>query len=107
MLVFISQSKPFERYSLNSGAMAAVFIVGVLIFISLQVSNVRYPKPTKHPALFIPMIIMVAVLFGPQTVAVPAAVFMILMVLGYIALGPLYRKQIEQRAARRAATEGE
>ena len=107
MLVFISQSKPFERYSLNSGAMAAVFIVGVLIFISLQVSNVRYPKPTKHPALFIPMIIMVAVLFGPQTIAVPAAVFMILMVLGYIALGPLYRKQIEQRAARLASTEGE
>lgn len=90
MLVFISQSKPFENYSLNSGWVAAIFLAGVLAFISLQVSNVRYPKPTKHPALFIPMVIMVAILFGPQKVAVPAACFMILMVLGYILLGPVY-----------------
>jgi CDP-diacylglycerol--serine O-phosphatidyltransferase len=98
MLVFISQSEPFENYSLNSGWVAAIFIAGVLAFISLQVSNVRYPKPTKHPALFIPMVIMVAVLFGPQKIALPAAVFMILMVLGYIGLGPLYMKHVERRA---------
>lgn len=98
MLVFISQSEPFEKYSLNSGWVAGLFLVGVLIFISLQVSNVRYPKPTKHPALFIPMVIMVCVLFGPQKIAVPAAVFMILMVLGYIAFGPLYMRQASRRA---------
>ena len=99
MLVFISQSKPFENYSLNSGWVAAIFLIGVLIFISLQVSNVRYPKPTKHPVLFIPMVIMVGVLFGPQAIAVPAAAFMIIMVLGYIAFGPLYRRHVERRAA--------
>ena len=99
MLVFISQSKPFENYSLNSGWVAAIFITGVLVFITLQVSNVRYPKPTKHPVLFIPMVIMVGVLFGPQRIAVPAAVFMILMVVGYIAFGPLYRRHVERRAA--------
>lgn len=99
MLVFISQSQPFENYSLHRGLVAGVFVTGVLLFISLQVSNVRYPKPTKHPALFIPMVIMVCVLFGPQNIAVPAAVFMILMVLGYIFLGPLYMKHIERRAA--------
>lgn len=99
MLVFISQSEPFEKYSLNSGWVAGLFLVGVLIFISLQVSNVRYPKPTKHPALFIPMVIMVCVLFGPQKIAVPAAVFMILMVLGYIALGPFYMRQVLRRGA--------
>ncbi|MEI8121531.1 MAG: CDP-alcohol phosphatidyltransferase family protein [bacterium] len=93
MLVFISQSKPFENYSLNSGWVAAIFLTGVLTFISLQVSNVRYPKPTKHPALFIPMVIMVGVLFAPQTIAVPAACFMILMVVGYIVLGPLYMRR--------------
>ena len=106
MLVFISQSKPFENYSLNSGWMAAVFIIGVLIFISLQVSNVRYPKPTKHPALFVPMIIMVAVLFAPQRIAVPAAVFMIIMVLGYIAFGPLYRLHVEKQADHSAGEGG-
>lgn len=98
MLVFISQSKPFENYSLSSGWVATIFLVGVLIFITLQVSNVRYPKPTKHPVLFIPMVIMVCVLFGPQKIAVPAAAFMVLMVLGYIAFGPLYVKHIERRA---------
>ncbi len=99
MLVFISQSKPFENYSLSTGPIAGIFLAGVLIFISLQVSNVRYPKPTKHPALFIPMVIMVCVLFGPQKIAVPAAVFMVLMVLGYICFGPLYMKRAERRAA--------
>lgn len=103
MLVFISQSEPFEKYSLNSGWVAAIFLVGVLIFISLQVSNVRYPKPTKHPVLFIPMVIMVCVLFGPQKIAVPAAVFMIAMVLVYIALGPLYMRQVSRRAALKMA----
>jgi len=93
MLVFISQSKPFENYSLSSGWVAAIFLTGVLTFISLQVSNVRYPKPTKHPALFIPMVIMVCVLFGPQKIAVPAACFMILMVVGYIVFGPLYMRR--------------
>ena len=107
MLVFISQSKPFENYSLSSGWVAAVFLVGVLIFITLQVSNVRYPKPTKHPVLFIPMVIMVCVLFGPQKIAVPAAVFMVIMVLGYICLGPLYVKHIERRAAPATPKEGE
>lgn len=99
MIVFINQSEHFETYSLNSGWVAGLFILGVLIFISLQVSNVRYPKPTKHPALFIPMVIMVCVLFGPQTIAVPAAAFMILMVLGYIALGPFYMRHALRRAA--------
>jgi len=100
MLVFISQSKPFEKFSLSSGLMATVFLTGVLIFITLQVSNVRYPKPTKHPALFIPMIIMVCVLFGPQKIAVPASAFMILMVLGYICFGPVYMKHTERQAAK-------
>jgi CDP-diacylglycerol---serine O-phosphatidyltransferase len=93
MLVFISQSKPFENYSLSSGWVATIFLTGVLTFISLQVSNVRYPKPTKHPVLFIPMVIMVGVLFAPQTIAVPAACFMILMVVGYIVFGPLYMRR--------------
>ena len=100
MLVFISQSKPFENYSLSTGWMAGVFLAGVLCFITLQVSNVRYPKPTKHPALFIPMVIMVGILFGPQKIAVPAAVFMILMVFGYICFGPLYMRHIEPSASK-------
>jgi len=98
MLVFVSQSKPFERFSLSQGPIAMLFLMGVLSFIILQVSNIRYPKPTKHPALFVPMVIMVCVLFGPDKVAVPAAVFMVIMVLSYIVFGPFYMLHALRRA---------
>jgi CDP-diacylglycerol--serine O-phosphatidyltransferase len=106
MLVFVSQSEPFERFSLSQGPVAAMFLSGVLVFILLQVSNVRYPKPTKHPVLFIPMVIMVGVLFGPQRIALPAAVFMLAMVLAYIALGPLYMRQALKRETAAAPEPG-
>lgn len=97
MLVFISQSKPFHTFSLHQGPVAMLFLAGVLVFILLQVSNVRYPKPTKHPLLFIPMVAMVCVLFVPSKIAVYAAAFMIAMVLGYIFLGPLYMRRALRR----------
>jgi CDP-diacylglycerol--serine O-phosphatidyltransferase len=97
MLVFISQSRPFNTFSLNQGPVAALFLAGVLAFIFLQVSNVRYPKPTKHPVLFVPMVIMVCVLFIPNKIAVYAAVFMIIMVLVYIVFGPLYMLNVLRR----------
>ncbi|MEI6147624.1 MAG: CDP-alcohol phosphatidyltransferase family protein [bacterium] len=98
MLVFISQSKPFNTFSLSQGPVATLFLAGVLTFIFLQVSNVRYPKPTKHPALFIPMIIMVCILFIPSKIAVYAAAFMVIMVLSYIVFGPLYMRQATRQA---------
>lgn len=98
MLVFISQSKPFNSFSLSQGWVATLFLAGVLTFIFLQVSNVRYPKPTKHPALFIPMIIMVCILFIPSKIAVYAAAFMVIMVLIYIVFGPLYMRQAMRQA---------
>lgn len=99
MLVFVSQSKPFERFSLSQGPVALLFLAGVLSFIILQVSNVRYPKPTKHPALFIPMVVMVCILFIPGKIPVYAAAFMVIMVLSYIMLGPLYmRRALRQQS---------
>jgi CDP-diacylglycerol--serine O-phosphatidyltransferase len=98
MLVFISQSAPFDRFSLSQGPVASLFLLGVFSFIILQVSNVRYPKPTKHPALFVPMVIMVCLLFVPYSIAVYAAVFMVLMVLSYIVFGPLYMLHAMRKA---------
>ena len=102
MLVFVSQSPPFHTFSLHQGATAALFLAGVIVFIMLQVSNVRYQKPTKHPLMFIPMVAMVCVLFLRNKFAVYAAEFMIIMVLLYITLGPLYMK----RALRRSQADG-
>ncbi len=105
MLVFISQSEPFERFSLSQGPVAMLFLAGVIAFIVLQVSQVHYPKPTKHPALFIPMILMVCLLFVPSPrVAVPAAAVMVSLVLVYIMFGPLYAKHMARRRAANGAS---
>lgn len=104
MLVFVSQSTPFERFSLSQGPVAMLFLLGVVSFIILQVSNVRYPKPTKHPALFVPMVIMVCVLFVPHKIAVYAAAFMVIMVLSYIVFGPFYMLHALRRARMNGGT---
>ena len=106
MLVFISQSRPFHAFSLHQGPAAALFLSGVMLFIVLQVSNVRYPKPTKHPLMFFPMVAMVCVLFVHNRIAVYAAEFMIVMVLGYIFLGPLYARHSARRFKSTAPAEG-
>ncbi len=108
MLVFISQSEPFESFSLNHGPVAMLFLAGVISFIVLQVSQVPYPKPTKHPALFVPMILMVCVLFVPdQRIALPAAVIMVTLVFCYILFGPLYVRQMARRRAKAGAVGGQ
>ena len=53
MFVFISQSPPARSgFSLDQGWVAALFLMGIVLFILLQVSNVRYPKPTKNALLY-------------------------------------------------------
>lgn len=95
IFVLMSQCKPVMGwFSLNQGIVAAVFLTGVSVFIVLQVSSVRYPKPTKRMAIFIPCIILVLMLFWPwqpwqSVVVIAAASIIILLGLCYIAFGPL------------------
>lgn len=99
LLVFISQSPPIDRFSLNQGPVAVLFLIGILAFISLQVSNVRYPKPTKKMAMFIPIVVMVILLFLPgMRLAVYAAWVMIILGIGYVVVGPLYMRQLAKKA---------
>lgn len=91
LFVLISQSKPLmERFSLNQGPVAAVFLTGVAVFIVLQVSNVQYPKPTKRMVIFIPCIVLVLMLFWPTPyVAISSAGIIIVLGLCYVLFGPL------------------
>jgi len=109
MLVYISISgDPASSnavggfFSLQSGWFAVLFLVGILVFISLQVSNVRFPKPTKRTALFIPCVILVTlfVCLGRQNAAYVAVVMLVLGLL-YVILGPLFVKGVEIHKARR------
>jgi CDP-diacylglycerol--serine O-phosphatidyltransferase len=113
LFVFISQSEPpvfahrgrsGEEVSwLTEGPVAAIFLIGILAFIFLQVSNVRYPKPSKKAALFIPSALLVLLLFlpgvkiGSYTSDVYAAAVMILLGIAYIVLGPVYMKRMTLR----------
>lgn len=108
LFVFVSQVRPAnaaEDYlSLRHGWFATLFLVGIIVFISLQVTNVRYPKPTKSAYLFIPCIILVLLLlFLGQHSAVYVAIVMLVIGLLYAILGPLFVKGIEVRNARKEA----
>ncbi len=109
LFVFISQVPPSERvkediFSLRSGWFAVLFLIGIIVFISLQVSNVRFPKPTKKAYLFVPCVILVAlfVVLGKQQ-AVYVAVLMLILGLLYASLGPFFVKGMEVRRSRQQA----
>ena len=78
-----------------------MFLVGILIFIVLQVSNLRYPKPSKKAAIFIPSAILVMLLFCPvKTFSVRVAIVLLVMGAAYIFLGPLFVKGLAVHKAR-------
>ncbi|MBT3193610.1 MAG: hypothetical protein HN341_13760 [Verrucomicrobia bacterium] len=107
MLVYISQVPTSENiaggvFSLQGGWFAMLFLVGIIVFISLQVSNVRFPKPTKKAALFIPCVILVMLfVYLEKGSAAYVAVLMLGMGLLYVMLGPLFVRGIERHKARR------
>jgi CDP-diacylglycerol--serine O-phosphatidyltransferase len=107
LFVFISQVQPADKtghdlFSLQSGWFATVFLVGILIFISLQVSNVRYPKPTKKAALFIPCVILVFLfVLLPKQYSIWVAVTMLMLGLTYAVVGPMYVKGVAIHQARK------
>lgn len=109
LFVFISQSPPHNRFSLSEGHVAALFLAGIFAFIVLQVTNVRYPKPTKKAALFIPMVAMVLVLFLLErlnpSLGVRVAVGMIVLGVGYVIIGPLFVRGVAAHKAWRNARE--
>jgi CDP-diacylglycerol--serine O-phosphatidyltransferase len=107
LLVFISQTPPRDQFSLNQGPVAGLFLFGIFVFITLQVTNLRYPKPTKKAALFVPLVILVTLLltFGLSRprLAIPVAVVMIALGTVYVVIGPLFVKGMEAHKARRDA----
>lgn len=108
MFVFISMTKPIEVYSLNySGWMATVFLIGIVSFTFLQVSNLLYPKPTKHVGLYALCALLVITLLclgvfeelGAWSVRL--ATLIIVLGVGYILFGPLFVKGVQAHKARK------
>lgn len=103
--VFVLLNQVTEgRFALDHGWVATGFLLGIVMFITLQVTQVRYPKPTKNAFLFIPCILLVIGLFMPQQgIAAGSAITIIILGLAYIFIGPFFVKGVEARRARNEA----
>lgn len=97
MLTFIVQSDLIEdpRVSLTDGPMAVLAWSLSAVMLCLQVSNVRYNKPSKVPILFVAGIVMVALLFLRQDAAIASALAMVAYVFFYAFVTPFLPKHHE------------
>jgi CDP-diacylglycerol--serine O-phosphatidyltransferase len=110
LFVFVSNTPPRDQFSLSHGPVAALFLAGVLAFITLQVSTFRYPKPSKKAVLFVPCVATVVLLWILHQVnlrwAARLATVMIVLGAAYVIFGPLYVKGMEAHKAWRESREG-
>ena len=90
MFVFIVHSDILhaDHFSLTDGPMATLVWTCSVFFLFLQVSNVRYSKPSKTPVLFVGGTVAVLLLFMKQQVAVASACAMIAYLFFYAFISP-------------------
>jgi CDP-diacylglycerol--serine O-phosphatidyltransferase len=111
LFVYISQTPPpagakEDLFSLQQGWFAVLFLVGVLVFVVLQVTNLRYPKPTKNAKLFggccaLVVLLLALHLAGLERLGAGLAATMILIGTAYVIIGPTFVKQYKARQARK------
>lgn len=108
LFVFITLTPPRDQFSLNQGAVAVLFLVGIFVFIVLQVTSLRYPKPTKKAFLFVPCVVLVVLLWVlNHRLAARVAVLLIILGTGYVLIGPMFVRGMEAHRARREARHDE
>ena len=64
--------------SLTGGPLAAGFWSALLLMLALQVSHIRYSKPTKNPKVLIPFMAVIVMLFIPAL-----AIYSAMMIFAY------------------------
>lgn len=97
MFIFVAESGLFntERDVLQAGPMATVVWTCTVLFLILQVSNIRYPKPTKALIGFIPCVLIITFLFLQMQVAVAAALTILASCFIYAFVTPLFPRNSE------------
>jgi CDP-diacylglycerol--serine O-phosphatidyltransferase len=65
-------------FSLSDGPLAAGFWCALLVLLVLQVSKIRYAKPTKNPKVFFPCLVLLVMLFIPSV-----ALYSVMVILVY------------------------
>lgn len=76
-------------FSLTGGPLAAGFWLALLAMLALQVSHIRYSKPTKNPKVLIPTMVLVVMLFIPAA-AIYSAMLMFIYGIWFAFVSPLF-----------------
>lgn len=100
MFIFVSESGLYnsERLVLHEGPLATVVWTCTILFLVLQVSNIRYPKPTKALVGFVPCILVITFLFLRMQLAVAAATGILISCFIYSFITPLFPKHADLTA---------
>ncbi len=96
---FAAQIMYPEAHILVTGPVAMVFQFMILVMISLQLSNLRYPKPSNKVRFFAPAVLIVLLLWALSEIyAAWIAAALVLFCLMYVLTGPMiHRRSILQR----------
>ncbi len=81
--------EPVLPFSLRAGPLAAGFWAAVLAMLGLQVSHIRYAKPTKNPKILIPFMGFIVMLFIPP-VALYSATAMFVYGIWFAFISPFF-----------------
>lgn len=94
LAVFLTKSEFFHSrwFMLSDGPLAAVVWTCAVMFTLLQVSHVRYGKPTKAPVVFITCLLFVTFLFLKVELAVASALAMCAGLFSYAFISPFLPK---------------
>ncbi|OGV41850.1 MAG: hypothetical protein A2X46_13810 [Lentisphaerae bacterium GWF2_57_35] len=93
--VIATQNAPVDQIwlSLDHGPVATLFWISTLAMILLQVSLVRYSKPTKNPLVFVPFTVSLILLFFNGPLAIGSALMMAAYGFWFAFVSPFFRRQ--------------
>ncbi|MBN1268464.1 MAG: CDP-diacylglycerol--serine O-phosphatidyltransferase [Kiritimatiellae bacterium] len=95
LFTFVTESGLVDEtwISLRSGPLAVFVWICVLVFTVLQVSHIRYAKPTKDPVAMIPCAVLILLLFLKVQIAVASALTMCAYGFVYAFVSPFFRRR--------------
>jgi len=87
-----SMNNAESLFSISTGPLAILFWIATLVMLLLQVSHIRYSKPTKNPKILIPFMAFVVMLFIPP-LALYSAMAMFLYGIWFAFISPFFFKR--------------
>ncbi|MDD3917802.1 MAG: CDP-alcohol phosphatidyltransferase family protein [Synergistaceae bacterium] len=107
LAAFAAQIMYPEGHILVTGPVSIVFQFLILVMISLQLSNLRYPKPSNKVRFFAPAVLAVLLLWAlSETYAAWIATVLVFGCFVYVLTGPMIHKRSALRQQQQQHSEG-